>query len=51
VKARSGAGKVINQPTGQGEMNSALFRVFPSENHRIFPFQELEKIYENQEVL
>ena len=51
VKTRSRAGKVINQPTGQGEMYSASFGTFPSKNCGIFPIQELGKIYENHEVL
>jgi len=51
MKTQSRAGKVINQPIAQGEMYSASFRAFPSKNRDTFPFQELGKIYKNQEVL
>ena len=32
-------------------MYSASFRAFPLKNHITFPLHELEKIYDNQEVL
>jgi len=51
MKTQSRAGKVANQPIGQGKMYSASFSAFPSKNRTIFPIQELRKIHENQEVL
>ena len=54
VKMRSRAGKVANQPIGQGEMYSASFGAFPSKNHITFSIQELGKstkirrFYENR---
>lgn len=51
MKTQSRAEKVANQPIGQDKMYSASFGAFPSKNRITFPIQELEKIYENQEVL
>jgi len=51
VKMQSRAGKVANQPIGQGEMYSASFGTFPLKNRTTFPIQEPRKIHEKQEVL
>jgi hypothetical protein len=51
VKMQSRAGKVANQPIGQGEMYSASFGTFPLKNRTTFPIQDPRKIHEKQEVL
>jgi hypothetical protein len=51
MKMQSRAGKVANQPIGQDKMYPASFWVLPSKNYGTFPFQQLGKIYEKQEVL
>ena len=54
VKIWSRAGKVRNQPIGQGKVYSALFGAFPPKNRSTFPIQELRKnvkigrFYENR---
>ena len=54
VKMQSRAGKVANQPIGQGEIYSASFRVFPSKIAALSQFKSWEKsmkirrFYENR---